>query len=240
MSAQSGVDPADDQTTPYDDFLQMMLELARAKRAAAPHWKSVAQEESDDLDEMMIKLKIADRALQLDPENPRAAALEALRVVIQFLHARPANHMGGFSRPLELLVHELSQLGAAPPGMILPPYNGGSGGVNRRRVINTLKGHAAFAVELLVRTKMTRKDAAAEILAVLERHGFDHGVRRKNKAEGFLRTIDRYEDKTADSVAAKCYKMLCAENKSSEPWERYNIIGWLVMGLQRHGFIERL
>jgi hypothetical protein len=226
-------------------------------------YKSWSQEPPrDELLELTSKLQRANLALDSDPENPRAAVIQALQAVVEFLHGdlvmekliiKPYLYRdpSECSRPLELLTEELTQLRNVPSGMILPPFNAGHGGVYRRRIINTLKGEAAFAVEQLVRTNMTRRAAAEKILAVLKRHGFDHhGVRRDDEEEGFLRTINRYKkrrkvgevanDDEDDSDAAKRYRALCAENEAAEPWDEENVIWWLIWRLYSYGFVERI
>ena len=187
------------------------------------------------LERLLARLEEADDALSAAPGNPRPAALGALRGIVEFLAANPHNDGARFSRVLELLWGELAVLAPAATGQILPPFGGGSGGSLRRLPQKYLKACAAFAVETMHRAGLTVDGAAAEVAALLSRHGFAVGGKRDDPAKG-VKAWRRDFRRGAKLAPVPHYRTLLASPPVRAEDRAEAVLTWLANELERAGY----
>lgn len=140
-----------------------------------------------DLHTLFESLDRADEKFAPSGTAQRAAALDALAAVVQFLAASPFNSNGRFSRPLELLYTELRDRPISRGARILPDTGGGAGGVDSRPSDDHVRAAAGFALEFLHKqTRIPLALAAGGVADMLAAHGFAFGDRRSDKGAAVI------------------------------------------------------
>jgi hypothetical protein len=171
----------------------------------------------DELQTLLRRLDIADE--NFDRGEPRAAILESLSAVVEFLQSLRVICNARFWRPVELLRTELEGYPAAPPGRVLPIVNGGSGGLNSQRRNQRVKAAAACAVEFLhVYGGLSVPAAEAEVASMLTERSFPFSKNRNNTTAAVhawrrdYRSDKKYKaDKQKASYPVRLYHKWCAK-----------------------------
>jgi hypothetical protein len=203
---------------------------------------AIAHAPHEELHAMFAGLEAADDMLTHDRSDPRAAALAALRAIIDFATTGTAAHHGGegrFTRSLELLADDLESLPPGEHGEIFPPVRGWGARQKARRHVQAL---AAYALSLLQKGKkgdgkLALDDAADAVAGVLEAQGFPFGKRRADRAKA---VIAWSKDRMAAAAVAEYSKL----SDKASPVEigrdavanRRGVEGWLTAELERAGY----
>lgn len=190
----------------------------------------------DELETLLSRLEAADDAMSAKPDYPRPAAIDALQAAVDFIAGNPYDADGRFSRPLARLLAELSALGkGAPAGSILPPFQAGPGGANRRGSTQRLKAAAAFAVELLHRRGTTVEAAARQVAAVLGAQGFSFGARSADKGKAVERWRRDFS-RGARQRPTEHYQRFLMNPPIEAECDAKAVIAWLELELEKAGY----
>lgn len=230
MSRGKSLAPRGERARARAQWMDFNTEPSLARVAA------VAGVGREQLEALFTRLAAADDAMSTLPNDPRPAALDALRAAVDFVASNPHDIDGRFSRPLARLLAELSALGkAAPTGSILPPFQAGAGGANRRGSAQRLKAAAAFAVELLHRRGATVEAAARQVAAELDARGFAFGARSADKAK----SIERWRrdfSRGARQRPTEQYRQFLAKPPIEAECDAKTVIAWLELELEKAGY----